>query len=113
MITGKTFSMGNQLTFSGSGELDNGLNVSLSFILDQGDDTATSIGAGTLKNGTGAPFDSHSVSVGMDGLGTLTFHGEGGSAAIASTHDLQLVEFGMLTKLHLMSQNQVTHQMTW
>ena len=30
--SGKTFSMGNQLTFSGSGELDNGLTVSLSFI---------------------------------------------------------------------------------
>ena len=30
--------MGNQLTFSGSGELDNGLTVSLSFVLDQGDD---------------------------------------------------------------------------
>ena len=79
---GKSWSMGNQLTFTGSGELDNGMNVSMSFILDQGDDTATSIGAGTLKNGTGAPFDSHSVSVGMDGLGTLTFHGEGGDAAV-------------------------------
>ena len=33
--SGKTFSMGNQLTFTGGGELDNGLNVSLSFILDQ------------------------------------------------------------------------------
>ena len=31
--------MGNQLTFSGSGELDNGMNVSLSFVLDQNDDT--------------------------------------------------------------------------
>ena len=29
--------MGNQLTFTGSGELDNGLNVSLSFELDQGE----------------------------------------------------------------------------
>jgi len=38
---GTSFSMGNQLTFSGSGELDNGLNVSLSFVLDQGDDMAT------------------------------------------------------------------------
>ena len=37
--SGKSFSMGNQLTFSGSGELDNGMNVSMSFILDQGDDT--------------------------------------------------------------------------
>ena len=35
---GKSWSMGNQLTFSGSGELDNGMNVSLSFIIDQGDD---------------------------------------------------------------------------
>ena len=35
---GKSFSMGNQLTFTGSGELDNGLNVSLSFVFDQGDD---------------------------------------------------------------------------
>ena len=33
--------MGNQLTFSGSGELDNGLTVSLSFVLDQGDDKKT------------------------------------------------------------------------
>ena len=80
--SGKSWSMGNQLTFTGSGELDNGMNISMSFILDQGDDTATSIGAGTLTNGSNAPFDSHSVSVGMDGLGTLTFHGEGGDAAV-------------------------------
>ena len=37
--------MGNQLTFSGSGELDNGLNVSLSFVLDQGDDKRTTVTA--------------------------------------------------------------------
>ena len=36
--TGTGFSMGNQLTFSGSGELDNGMTVSLSFVLDQNDD---------------------------------------------------------------------------
>ena len=34
--------MGNSVTFTGSGELDNGLNVSLSFELDQGEgDTAS------------------------------------------------------------------------
>ena len=71
---GKTFSMSNQLTFSGSGELDNGLNVSLSFILDQGDDTAVSSG----------PFDSHSVSISSDGLGTLKLSGEGGSSATSA-----------------------------
>ena len=78
---GKSWSMGNQLTFSGGGELDNGMNVSLSFIIDQGDDeTDTSTQSGN------SPFDSHSVSIGMDGLGTVTFHGEGGSAAMSATH---------------------------
>ena len=71
---GTTFSMGNQLTFSGSGELDNGLNVSLSFVLDQGDDTAVASG----------PFDSHSVTVSSDSMGTLTLAGEGGSSATSS-----------------------------
>ena len=69
--TGKAWTMGNQLTFSGSGETDGGLNVSLSFVIDQGDDTA--IGSG--------PFDSHSVSIGSDAMGTLVFSGEGGSSA--------------------------------
>jgi outer membrane protein OmpU len=77
--SGKSFYMGNQLTFSGGGELDNGMNVSLSFVIDQGDDeTDTSTQSGN------SPFDNHSVSIGMDGLGTMTFHGEGGSAAVAA-----------------------------
>tara|TARA_B100000242_G_C42966796_1_gene448513 strand:- start:39 stop:1016 length:978 start_codon:yes stop_codon:yes gene_type:complete len=74
--SGKSWTMGNQLTFTGSGELDNGMNVSLSFVLDQGDDeTDTTTGAGN------APFDSHSVTVSSDSLGTLVFSGEGGSSA--------------------------------
>ena len=74
LSAGTTFSMGNQLTFTGSGELDNGLNVSLSFVLDQGDDTAVSSG----------PFDSHSVTVSSDAMGSLTLAGEGGSSAATS-----------------------------
>jgi outer membrane protein OmpU len=70
----KAFSMGNQLTFSGSGELDNGMNVSMSFVLDQGDNE-------TDVSGAGAPFDSHSVTVSSDAMGTLVFHGEGGDSA--------------------------------
>ena len=47
--------MGNQLTFTGGGELDNGINVSLSFVLDQGDnETATD---------ETSPFDNHSLSI--------------------------------------------------
>jgi outer membrane protein OmpU len=79
--SGKSFSMSNQLTFTGGGELENGLNVSISFVIDQGDDTTTSVGSGTLKFGGGAPFDSHSVTVSSDELGSLTMSGEGMSSA--------------------------------
>ena len=74
MNAGSGFSMGNQLTFSGSGELDNGMTVSLSFTLDQADDA----------NHETAPFDGHSVSVSSDTLGTLKLSGEGGSSASTS-----------------------------
>tara|TARA_B110000971_G_scaffold206645_1_gene230097 strand:- start:28 stop:879 length:852 start_codon:yes stop_codon:yes gene_type:complete len=60
--------MGNQLTFSGSGEMDNGMSVSLSFVMDHGD----------------PGFDGHSVSISSDALGTLAFHGEGGSSAASA-----------------------------
>ena len=80
LSAGSGFSMGNQLTFSGSGELDNGMTVSLSFILDQGDDAAA---ADTTTLG-GAPFDSHSVTVSSDALGTLKFSGEGGASSASS-----------------------------
>ena len=84
MNAGTTFSMGNQLTFSGSGELDNGLSVSLSFILDQGDDATTVAPASGTKKFGDAPFDSHSVSISSDALGTLVLHGEGGSSAASA-----------------------------
>ena len=73
--------MGNQLTFSGSGELDNGLTVSMSFVLDQGDDKGTTTDA---DDNAGAPFDSHSVTVSSDALGTLVFSGEGGSSTASA-----------------------------
>ena len=71
---GKGFSMGNQLTFTGGGELDNGLTVGISFVLDQGDNATSADG----------PFDGHSVSISSDALGTLVMHGEGGSSAQAA-----------------------------
>ena len=72
---GTSFSMGNQLTFSGSGELDNGMTVSLSFVIDQNDDSNAT---------TSSPFDNHSVSISSDTLGTLTLHGEGGGSAASA-----------------------------
>jgi outer membrane protein OmpU len=72
----KAFSMGNQITFSGSGELDNGLNISLSFVIDEFDnaDDASSGNSGSV-------FDAHSVTISSDAMGTLKFSGEGGSSA--------------------------------
>ena len=67
---GKTIGMGNSIYFKGSGETDGGLNVALSFELDQG---ASDGGA------TGGVYDNHSVSVGNDTLGTVTVHGHGGT----------------------------------
>ena len=75
--SGKSWTMGNQLTFTGSGELDNGMNVSLSMVIDQNDDSTLGTGA-QLDN---SPFDSHSVTISSDSLGTLVFSGEGGSSA--------------------------------
>ena len=61
---GKSITMGNQLTFSGGGELDNGLNVALSFVLDHGDNVASG-------------FDSHSLTISSDSLGSITVAGDG------------------------------------
>ena len=74
---GKAWSMGNSVTFSGAGELDNGLNVTYSVELDR------DAGAGTND-----PFDSHGVTVGNDTFGTLTFQGHGGAAAQSAVDDM-------------------------
>ena len=80
---GKAYSMGNSVTFTGSGELDNGLTVTTSFELDQG------AGAGVKSTSdTGKPFDSHSLTVGNDAFGTLTFQGHGGAAAQSAVDDM-------------------------
>ena len=72
--SGKTVGMANSVYLAGSGELDNGLTVSMSFELDSGVDTGT---------GTG-PFDNHSVTVSSDSMGSLTVHGHGGSNAASA-----------------------------
>ena len=71
---GKNIGMANNIYFKGSGETDGGLNVALSFELDDGSDSG---------NGS-AVWDNHSVSVGNDAIGTLTVHGHGGSNAAAA-----------------------------
>ena len=77
---GKTMAMGNQLTFTGGGEMDNGMNVALSFILDQGDNSVGATKNETTATGE-APFDSHSITVSSDAMGSITYAGEGASSA--------------------------------
>ena len=79
--TGKSMSMGNQLTFTGGGEMDNGMNVSLSFILDQGDDNNATAATNTMLELDTSPFDSHSITISSDAMGSITFAGEGASSA--------------------------------
>ena len=69
--TGKDWSMANSVNLAGSGELDNGMTVSMAFELD----------AKTGVAHTNAPFDNHSVTVASDAMGTLKFSGHGGSSA--------------------------------
>ena len=68
---GTSFTMGNQFTVSGGGELDNGLNVSLSYQLDN-------------AAGVSGPFDDHSITISSDGIGTIKFSGHGGSSATSA-----------------------------
>ena len=71
---GKTIGMANNIYFKGAGETDGGLNVALSFELDDGSNSGNS----------SAAWDNHSVSIGNDSLGTLKVHGHGGSNSAAA-----------------------------
>jgi outer membrane protein OmpU len=73
--TGKAFSQSNHINFNGGSTLDNGLDIAVHLELDNG-----------AENG-GGPFDSHSIKVGTDSMGTLTFSGHGGSSAQVAVDD--------------------------
>ena len=67
---GNSFSMTDQVVFAGSGELDNGMTVSLSLQLD------------------GNIMDDRSVTMEMPEMGTLVFAGHGGSSAMSAVDDV-------------------------
>jgi outer membrane protein OmpU len=74
-IRGNQFSMGDSITFSGSGEMDNGMTISVSYELD-GDAV-----------GTASTFDDQSITLDTNGMGTITFAGHGGSSAMSAIDD--------------------------
>ena len=75
-ISGNQFTMGDSITFSGSGEMDNGMTISVSYELDG--DAAD----------TGNQLDSHSMTLDTNGMGTITFAGHGGSSAMSAIDDV-------------------------
>ena len=67
---GNALTMGNSVTFSGSGTMDNGITVSVSYELD--DDV----------------MDDYSMSLGLGDSGTLSFHGSGGAGGLSAYDDV-------------------------
>jgi outer membrane protein OmpU len=70
------FSSGDSLNFSGSGELDNGMTVTMKQEID------------------GGVMDDRSVTIEMDGLGKLTFNNHGGSTAMSAVDDVMPTAYG-------------------
>ena len=68
---GNGWSMTDQIDFNASGEMDNGMTLSLYLQLD----------------GSTAPFDDRKVTIGTD-MGTLTFSGHGSSGPVGAWDDL-------------------------
>ena len=73
---GNTFTMGDSLTFTGGGEMDNGMTVSVSYELDDDEGDANS-----------NVLDSHSITLSSEGMGSLTFAGHGGDGGMSAIDD--------------------------
>ena len=71
--TGSSWSMGNQLNFTGTGTLENGLNVTLEMEIDQSKAPASH-----------SPFEAQSLTIARDDLGTLVFYGADASSSGSS-----------------------------
>ena len=73
--TGNGWSMNDGITFSSSGEMDNGMTVTVTQILNN-DDTASD-----------RVFDTQSLAIDMGDTGTFTFYGTGGSSVLDAIDD--------------------------
>jgi len=69
---GNGWSMTDQLDFNASGEMDNGMSLSLYLQLDT----------------SSANWDDRKLTIGTDGMGTLTFSGHGSSGPVGAWDDL-------------------------
>ena len=78
-VRGNGWSMNDSITFSGGGEMDNGWNVTATFLLDNSDGRGTST--------SGQIFDNRSIAIDMAEAGTLEFWGQAGDSVVTATDD--------------------------
>jgi outer membrane protein OmpU len=74
---GNGWSMTDQVTFSASGEMDNGFTISTSLQLDS-----------TGQAGNAAPYDDRSLTIDTGDMGVLVFSGHGSSGPVGAWDDL-------------------------
>ena len=77
------FTMTDTVVFSGGGEMDNGMTVTVSFELDD-----------NAAGATGGHMDSRSVVIDTNGMGTITFGGHGASSARGAVDDVMPTAYG-------------------
>jgi outer membrane protein OmpU len=76
------FYMNDSVTFSGSGEMDNGWNMTLSLELDNNENVGTSA------------MDSRSVTIDMGDAGTVKFGGHGLDSVVGGVDDVMPTAYG-------------------
>ena len=83
------YSMGDSVTFSGSGETDGGLNIAVSFELDGNDPAGAKTDAASATSASGANvMDNRSVAISTEALGTITWSGHGGDSVVSGWDDM-------------------------
>ena len=78
---GNGWSMTDGVTFTGSGEMDNGMTVTVTYELDD-------------ANTNGGAMDDRLLKIDTNGFGTLTFGGHGGSNAMGAVDDVTPTAYG-------------------
>lgn len=75
---GNGFTMSDEITFSGGGEMDNGWTVAVSMQLDNN----------AQQGATTNNMDNRSITIGMGDAGTISFIGHGGDSALGAVDDV-------------------------
>jgi len=73
-----TWAQGDSIKIQASGTTESGIDIAVMYELD----------GGANASATGSAWDDHSISMGTEALGTLTFWGHGGSSVMSQFDDI-------------------------